>query len=260
MNRRTTLLIIAALFGLGVGLLLFNYLVSANRPGQSAPPRSVLLAARAIPARVRITAAMLRTVLRPANAVEPDAISAPAAAIGTIALIDIPVGGTITNSEITRGVVNALPVTLRDGMRAVSIPITAVKGVSGLLQAGDHVDVIAIPPLNGHRHPVAETFLRDVRVLAVGNSLESSSATPSPNQLQARTVTLEVTPKEADMLAAADVNTILRLALRSPREAANSEPAEELVIPKMVRIRNSRHPAGPAHSGVVVIAGDAVQK
>jgi Flp pilus assembly protein CpaB len=61
--------------------------------------------------------------------------------------------------------------------------------------------------------------------------METTSATPSPDYQNSTTVTLEVTPKQADLLASADANTTLRLALRSPREPLNSEPTESLQLP-----------------------------
>jgi hypothetical protein len=78
-------------------------------------------------------------------------------------------------------------------------------------------------------------------VLAVGTNLEDPTATPSPEEMASATVTLEVNPKEADMLAWADANSNLRLALRSPREPIRSEPVEELTL-----MGNSAAPAiGP---------------
>jgi Flp pilus assembly protein CpaB len=116
-------------------------------------------------------------------------------------------------------------------MRAVSIPIDRVKGVSGLIQPGDRVDVIAIPPTRSSGAPdKAVTIFRGIRVLAVGNALENASATPSPDEQSAATVTLEVNPKQADLLAWADQNSTLRLALRSPRERLRSEPVEILEL------------------------------
>ena len=44
------------------------------------------------------------------------------------------------------------------------------------------------------------------------------------------TVTLEVNPKQADLLAWADANSNLRLALRSPREPVRSEPVADLTL------------------------------
>jgi Flp pilus assembly protein CpaB len=116
-------------------------------------------------------------------------------------------------------------------MRAVSIQIDKVKGVSGLVQPGDRVDIIAIPPRQGNEPPPAAAILRGVKVLAVGTSLETTSATPSPQEQNSTTVTLEVTPSQADLIAMADTNATLRLALRSPREPLNSMPTEALRFP-----------------------------
>ncbi len=118
-------------------------------------------------------------------------------------------------------------------MRAVSIQIDKVKGVSGLIEPGDYVDVIAVLPRIGNKPPPASAILRGIRVLAIGESLEYSSATPSPQEANSTTVTLEVTPKQADLIAMADLNTVLRLALRSPREPLNSLPTEALAWPDL---------------------------
>jgi pilus assembly protein CpaB len=224
MNVRRTTLLIAIVLAVGTGLLTLTYLNSL-RPQQSAP-RQVLIASQDIPARIRITAAMFHTESRPASALEPDAISNPDQAVGSLALITIPSGAQLTSSQIGNNVPSALPVRLEPGMRAVSIPIDRVKGVSGMIEPGDRVDVIAIPP----NKQKAVTIFRGLLVLAVGTELENASATPSPQEEGSATVTLAVNPKQADMLAWADSNATLRLALRSPREALRSEPTEELTI------------------------------
>ena len=227
MNTRRTTLLIALLLALGTGWLTLNYLSSIRSASEAAgQPRPVLVAAVDIPARATITQAMLQTVQRPSSVVEPDALSDQTKAVGSIALITIPAGSTITASRVGSTANAALPVRLQPGMRAVSIAIDKVKGVSGLAQPGDRVDVIAILPRQGQAIPRARTFLRGVRILALGPFLESSSATPSPEEQNSQTVTLEVTPKQADLLAAADLNTTLRLSLRSPKESLRSEPIE----------------------------------
>jgi pilus assembly protein CpaB len=137
-------------------------------------------------------------------------------------------------------------VRLQTGMRAVSIPIDRVKGVSGLVQPGDRVDVIAIPPRQANQPPTAVTILRGIRVLAIGTTLESASATPSPDEQNATTATLEVNPKQADLLAMADVNTTLRLALRSPEEPIRSEETEEIVWANASQSQPAPAPAPPA--------------
>jgi pilus assembly protein CpaB len=229
MNTRRTTLLIAIILAVGTGWLTLTYL-SSLRPAQN-EQRPVLIATQEIPARERIVDTMFHTEMRSVQTLEPDAIGNPNQAVGSLALITIPAGSQLTASEIGSNVAFALPVRLQPGMRAVSIPVDRVKGVSGMILPGDRVDVIAIPPAaSGSAPPKAVTIFRGIRVLAVGNALENASATPSPEEQSAATVTLEVNPKQADLLAWADANSTLRLALRSPREPLRSEPVEELTL------------------------------
>ncbi len=228
MNVRRTTLLIAIVLAVGTGWLTLTYLSSLHPADNE--PRAVLVATQDIPARERITSTMFHTEMRGAKSLEPDAISDATHATGALALITIPAGSQITASEVGTNVASALPVRLRPGMRAVSIPVDRVKGVSGLIQPGDRVDVIAVPPQHGDSPAKAVTILRGIRVLAVGDALEDASATPSPTEQAATTVTLEVNPKQADLLSWADANASLRLALRSPREPIRSEPTEQLTI------------------------------
>jgi pilus assembly protein CpaB len=230
MNTRRTTLLIAIILAIGTGWLTLTYL-SSVKPAQN-EQRQVLIAAQEIPARSRIVDTMFRTEMRPTTALEPDSLNNGNQAVGSLALVTIPLGAQLTSSDIGSNVAFALPVRLQPGMRAVSIPVDRVKGVSGMILPGDRVDVIAIPPggSGGGGPPKAVTIFRGIRVLAVGNTLENAVATPGPDEQTAATVTLEVNPKQADLLAWADANSTLRLALRSPREAIRSEPTEELVL------------------------------
>jgi pilus assembly protein CpaB len=229
MNARRTTLIVAVILALGTGWLTLTYLSNLQRQSNAnSAPVQVIVAAQEIPARVPITAAMLARVTRPASAVDPNAVSDPKQIVGALSLITIPAGAGVTSAMIGHPSDVGLPVRLTPGMRAVSVQIDKVKGISGLIQPGDRVDVIAEAPKANAAPPPAATILRGVRVLAIGDSLEYTSATPSPQEANATTVTFEVTPKQADLLVMADLNTTLRLALRSPKEPLNSEPTEAL--------------------------------
>lgn len=232
MNNRRTTLIVAVILAIGTGWLTLNYLSGLQRQtNANSAPRDVIVAAQEIPARVTITPQMLTHVTRPTSAIDPNAVMDPRQAVGALTLITIPAGSTITSAMIGHPTDVGLPVRLKPGMRAVSVQIDKVKGVSGLIEPGDYVDVIADPPKAAAEPPPASAILRGVRVLAIGDSLEYSSATPSPQEANSSTVTLEVTPKQADLLVMADLNTTLRLALRSPKEPPNSEPVEALHFP-----------------------------
>ncbi|GAC1576389.1 MAG: hypothetical protein NVS3B7_09260 [Candidatus Elarobacter sp.] len=233
---RTTLLV-ALTIAAGTGFLTLNYVSSVNRSeaAQAEPQRGILVAKADIPARATIDVSMLRRVSRPVSQIEPDAVIDAHKAIGSLALVSLPSGSTITSSRIGRPQNVALAVVLKPGMRAVSIGIDRVKAVGGLIQPGDRVDVIAVPPRIGDETPQARTILRGATVLASGTQMESvAQANAQPSQQDAQnltTVTLAVTPAQADVLATADVNATLRLALRSPREAVGSEKVAPFVLP-----------------------------
>ncbi|MHB8356041.1 MAG: Flp pilus assembly protein CpaB [Vulcanimicrobiaceae bacterium] len=249
MNTRRTTLLVAIILAIGTGWLTLNYISSVQHASVAGTQlKPTLVAVQQIPPRVRITAAMVKRALRPEAAIEPDALSQPQQAVGSLSLIAIPAGSTITASKIGSPIDVGLPVQITPGMRAVSIGVNPVEDVAGLIQPGDRVDVIAIPPRQGQAPPPASAILRGVRVLAVGQSIEYSSATPSPAGQNSSTVTLEVTPKQADLLAMADLNTTLRLALRSPKEPINSEPVEALHFPSPMQ------PAAVAASGGLTAA------
>jgi pilus assembly protein CpaB len=277
MNTRRMTLLLAILLAIGTGWLTLNYINNVKRTSLSNnQPRTVLVAAVDIPARATITPAMLRQTVLPSSVVESDALANPEQAAGQLSLITIPAGAQVTASKVGRPENAALPVRLEPGKRAVSIQIDRVKGISGLLQPGDRVDILAIPPRNGNQLTPAAAILRGIRVLAVGTTLETTSATPSPDEQNSATVTLEVTPHQADLLAAADLDTTLRLALRSPREPLNSEPTESLEFPvTQVAAAPAPRPAAPAagtalaappvragdppqHGNVMIIDGDHV--
>jgi pilus assembly protein CpaB len=277
MNTRRITLLLAILLAIGTGWLTLNYINNVkNSTLANNTPRQVVVAAIDIPARTPITPNMLRQTNLPSSVVERDAIATTAAADGQLSLITIPAGSQITASKVGRPSDVGLPVRLSPGMRAVSIQIDRVKGISGLIEPGDRVDILAIPPRGGNASQLPKTaaILRGIKVLAVGNSMETTSATPSPDYQNSQTVTLEVTPNQADLLASADANTTLRLALRSPREPLNSEPTESLQLPITQVAAAPPQPApaaapalapqpapakaDPAHGNIMIIDGDRV--
>lgn len=244
MNPRRTPLIIGIVLALGTGLLLLNYLSQSRGPMTAGVKRSVLIASREIPARSKITTDMVVVESRLADQVDSNALSDPRNINGDLAMITIPVGSILTASQVAKPLALSLPTRLQHGLRAVSIAIDRVKGVSGLLEPGDRVDVIAVPQRNGDETPKATTILRGVLVLALGNELETASATPAPDNQNLTTVTLAVNPQQANLLALADVYTTLRLALRSSDEPVRAFPAEPIALGPVNR-GNSAPAAAP---------------
>ena len=231
MNSRRIVLLVALLLALGSGFLTIRYLQSVQpKSVAQVELKTVVVSDRLIPPHTKITPDMLQTTSRPVDSLEPDAISDPKEIAGTVSLIEIPDSSVLTHSKIGQPAQLGLTASLRPGERAISIPVDRVKAVAGLIQPGDRVDVIAVPPRDDTSTMHAFAILRGVRVLALGSQTEQNvGATPSPDNQSAGTATLAVTPQQAEELAAADMNAQLRLALRSPLEAlVASLPAEPL--------------------------------
>jgi pilus assembly protein CpaB len=99
-------------------------------------------------------------------------------------------------------------------MRAVSVPVTATSGISGFVFPGDQVDILITHQLTGQnegQHKAAETVLQDVRVIGIDQKLDTKNG----EALVAHTATLEVTPKQSEIIAVAEEIGKLSLSLRS---------------------------------------------
>jgi pilus assembly protein CpaB len=90
--------------------------------------------------------------------------------------------------------------------------VDAVTGTAGLIWPGDHVDLILTetlddPSMPQGRRVAGETVLHNVRVIAIDQELMQGATAPSSamnfNAAQSRTVTLEVTPENAERVAVA---------------------------------------------------------
>jgi pilus assembly protein CpaB len=220
---------------------------------------------------------MVAIVDRPQNSVDTDASTTLGAVVGQMTFIDIPSGSPLSASKIGHLEMGGLTMRVPVGERAMSIALDPVKGVADLLQAGDHVDVIAVTqPRGSSGAPRAATILRNKVVLAMGSTMEvpaateASSTTTPATETAIETATLAVLPEEARILALADLNATLRLSLRSPREKGNAPPdafildapVDARAMPSaaapVVAAAPAPAPARPAAHGIPLIDGDQV--
>jgi pilus assembly protein CpaB len=143
---------------------------------------------------------------------------------GWVARNALAPGEPLTEAKIVApGDRGFLAAVLQPGMRAVSVPVTATSGISGFVFPGDRVDILITHPVPtkerndqganaaGHEHKACETVLRNVRVIGVDQKLEGKEG----EAVVAHTATLEVTPKQSEMIAVAAEIGKLSLSLRS---------------------------------------------
>ncbi|HZY99143.1 MAG TPA: Flp pilus assembly protein CpaB, partial [Candidatus Baltobacteraceae bacterium] len=264
MNRRNITIAVIAVLALGIGLVIYGILATPRQ--STAPPRTVVIAAMNIPANTKIVPAMVTTEQKPSDQVDATALSDPADAVGMLAAADIPQGVMLTPIRLARPAPVPQGLQVAVGMRAITIAVDNVKSVAGLLIPGDHVDVLAAPIRVGAAAPHAYAIVRDARVVAVGRSVGTPQAAPTgspgpaapkPTPAPPTTVTLAVTPAQADTIMAADLGGVVRLALRSSHEPARSMTAETMVFAE----ERKQGPAGPPKpQGVVVVNGSQVTR
>lgn len=142
---------------------------------------------------------------------------------GAVVRMPLAAGDPITRAKVVRpGDRGFLAAVLAPGTRAVSVPVDAVTGTAGLIYPGDRVDLILTQDIDDQdlapgRRLAGETILADVRVIAVDQRLEGASNGVTERSV-ARTVTLEVTPAQAETVAVARDLGSLALALRALAE------------------------------------------
>ena len=113
-----------------------------------------------------------------------------------------------------------LAAVLTPGQRATSVGVDAISGTAGLIWPGDHVDLILTQQIDDPAVPIGrrfagETVLKDVRVIAIDQQLvQGGTPIGTDTSQQSRTVTLEVSPEDAEKVAVATRLGKLGLAVR----------------------------------------------
>ncbi|MCE1236377.1 MAG: Flp pilus assembly protein CpaB [Hyphomicrobiales bacterium] len=119
-----------------------------------------------------------------------------------------------------------MSVLLAPGMRATAVEVKAVSTAGGFVLPNDHVDILLTraAPKAGNGDPyVSETILTNIRILAVDQQVNDGK--DSASMLAKDTVTLELTPRQTEIVAQAQQLGVISLALRSMRD--RDEPLVE---------------------------------
>jgi len=102
-------------------------------------------------------------------------------------------------------------------MRAASLEVNQVSGVSGFVLPGDRVDVlVTVDGRNPNEDAITRTVLQNVEVLAAGQKTEQQDNKP----ITVQAVTILVAPDGAETLALAEHEGKIHLVLRNPEDQA----------------------------------------
>lgn len=175
---------------------------------------------------------------------------------------------------------------LGSGMRAVSVNVTPTSGASGFILPGDYVDVVLTHSKIKEEvkkrtkedltapllilSTATEVILKNIRVIAIGTLVGTADKS---NTAVGKTATLELTPKQAEIVTTAVSMGTLSLFLRSLERGADEGPPTSYTtdvevspfLSNIVKIIEARKPpppplpiAMPFESDIAPLPRDAV--
>jgi pilus assembly protein CpaB len=210
-----------------------------------------------LPYGTKIESRHVKTLEVPENVVPPGAIRDFKEVDGQIIKGEILEGEILLKDRVAgSGAGSALAALVAPNKRAVSVRVNDVVGVGGFLLPGNYVDVLGTRMEAGtSRRATSETIIQNVKVLAV----DQTAATDKNEPVVVRAVTLELEPKEAEVLVKWEEEGTIQLALRNPMDTmvAEEKPAPA-PAPKPV-VRAAPRPVVDDSPTVTLIRGTKVQ-
>lgn len=201
---------IAALIFAAIAVWQVSEYLKKQKPGET---QNVVVATAELAVGSNIKdAAQLKTVGWPKESVPPDSFSDPRAVMGRVTVRPVSPGEPITESKLLPvGATSVMTYVIPPGHRAITVGVNEVAGVAGFLNPNNRVDVVLTTTPPHTTEPISKIVLQNVPVLAIGQIMEHKEGKP----VVVPTVTLDLTPEDAEKIAVAASKGSLQLLLRN---------------------------------------------
>jgi pilus assembly protein CpaB len=216
-NKRLIIAVMAAVvFGLIAAVSVSRFLASAQEYTRNL--HNVVIAKTEIPVGSRIIPEQLQVAQFP-RSVAPDGAftKIDENLIGRVAVSKISAREPITESRLAPvGSAAGLTSLIPEGYRAMNVRVDDVVGISGFIMPGALVDIVVViePADNSsQRERISKIVLQNIKVLANGSNLDKPKNEKEAERV--KTVTLQVTPEQAEKLALASSEGRLQLVMRN---------------------------------------------
>ena len=174
-----------------------------------------------LPVGQKIKPDSLMLVVVPQDKVQPGAIFDINAVAGRVSKAPIAKGETVVEAMLQPMITgDDLSSDLPYGMRGFTIAVNEISSVGGFASPGNYVDVM-LSAKDSFGQPLSKIVVKKVRVLAVAQSHSFSDATPKLGS----SITLEVTPEQAQQLDVARSLGTLSLVLRNRNDDKVTQPS-----------------------------------
>lgn len=219
MDRKRILVAVgvAALLALVASLGVYKFLSGKSRVAEQARLQTVgiVVAVVDIPLGSTINPNQVALSPWPKDNYPKDVVVDPKVAVGRTALRDFVRGEPVVESKLVplNKASGLLSLRVPPGMRAFSVKVNEVVGVGGFIVSDSRVDVVVTTSLSSRNQQdqFSKIVLEDIRVLAAGRETEQKDNKP----VTVNTVTLAVTPEEAEKLALATNDGKIQLVMRN---------------------------------------------
>jgi pilus assembly protein CpaB len=231
MSARSLMIVTLSLIFGGSAAVGVNSLLN-NPSGPRVEVVPVVVAAMDLPRGGNITVDLVKVREFPKDLAPAGALSKVQDAMDRGIAIPLMKDDPVVEGKLTpKGAGRGLAALIPTGMRAYSVKVPEVaQGVAGFILPGNRVDVLLsigeIPGSNETGGGSTTTLLQNVEILAVDQKMDA----PTDNKMDTRdlrTVTLLVTPQQANLLDLGQNKGVLHLALRNleDKQAAQTHPA-----------------------------------
>ena len=206
--------------------------VAAAKPAPQIAMSEVLVANVNLTPGQALTTDQIRWQKWPTSNVDPSFLTHDSAGSedqlvkGTVVRAVILAGQPVTRTAIVHGDASGfMAASLGEGMRAISMPISTDSSAGGFILPNDRVDVILTrKPEGGGNRSIAKTILSNLRILAVDQTYRQEKDTRT---VIGKTATVEVSPEQAEVIAAAGQSGQLSLALRPLSDGVAANDADK---------------------------------
>jgi len=209
------LMIVAISLSLIATLVIYRFIKNQQDDSRTSAdaPQPVVLAAVDIAAGEKLEERHLKRTEWPKNVLPPGTFTSIADVVNRVARTDIVAGEPVLEARLApQGSSGGFSSLIPPGMRALTVSVNVVSGVSGFILPGARVDVlVTVSTPTRREESTAKTILEDVQVLAVDQTFERDGDSP----IKVQSVTLLVTPDQAEKLVLAASEGKLQLVLRN---------------------------------------------
>ncbi len=231
MNKKAFLVFsFAIIFGLFTAVLVHRTLRTGSSAQAGQKTKKVVVAAVKLGLGTQIKAEQLSLAEWPESLLPRGTFTEVEKLIGRVTIAEIFPGEPILETRLApEGSAAGLPAIIPPGMRAMTVKVDEVIGVAGFVAPGTYVDVVGTVVEGVGQNAVSRVILQNVKVLASGQRMETQK---DGQAIEVKTVTLQVTPEEAEILALASNAGKLQLVMRNTvdREMVQTKGVDEAAL------------------------------